>query len=195
MSNQVTGVILAGGKGRRMQGADKGLVDMSGKPMITYVIRALAPQVSTVLINANRNLEKYQAFGYPVITDTRQGYHGPLAGMASCMEHAKTGYIITAPCDSPNIPGDYVSRMQGCLAAAHADLCVAAGKGRLQPVFALIRTALLQSLESFLQGDERKIDIWFNSQNMTTCDFSDRPDFFTNINTPDDMQLFVETRQ
>lgn len=189
----VTGVVLAGGAARRMGGSDKGLVPLAGRPMIEYVLDALRPQVGSLLINANRNPDQYGRYGVPVLADQLSGFQGPLAGMAAAMQSARTEFIVTAPCDSPFVPADLVRRLGRSLTAGGADVSVAHADGRLQPVFTLLRTALLGSLLEYLDRGERKIDLWFSGQRTTTADFSDAPEAFLNINTPDDVRR-IEAR-
>jgi len=183
----MTGVILAGGEARRMGGIDKGLVTAAGRPMVEYVLTALAPQVDAVIISANRNREKYARYGHPVVADEFPGYNGPLAGMASAMRAADSEFIVTAPCDSPFLPPDLVSRLALAMLDADADICAADNGERLQPVFSLLRTRLLGSLLDFLKRGERKIDKWFAEHRTAVADFSDRPDTFLNVNTPEDL--------
>ena len=189
----VTGVILAGGEARRMGGRDKGLIEIAGRPMVEYVIEALSPQVGALLINANRSREHYHRFGFPVVADEFEGFNGPLAGMASCMRVATTAYIATLPCDSPHIPSDLVARLLRRLQENEADISVAHDGKRLQPVFSLIRCALLDSLLDYLNGGERKIDRWFERQATAVVDFSDKPDTFINVNTPEDVARMEAT--
>jgi molybdenum cofactor guanylyltransferase len=184
----VTGVVLAGGAARRMGGSDKGLVRLAGRPMIEYVLDALRPQVGSLLINANRNPDQYGRYGVPVIADERAGFQGPLAGMAAAMQSARTEFMVTAPCDSPFVPADLVRRLAAALETGGADISVAYAEGRLQPVFSLLRTALLGSLVEYLDSGDRKIDLWFSLQRTVTADFSDLPEAFLNINTPDDVR-------
>jgi molybdenum cofactor guanylyltransferase len=184
----VTGVILAGGEARRMGGQDKGLIEIAGRPMIEYVIDAFRPQVGTLLINANRSHEHYGRYGLPVIADDSQGFNGPLAGMASSMRAAVTEYIATLPCDSPNVPPDLVARLYRRLRAENAEIAVAHSGERMQPVFSLLKCALLGSLMSYLDSGERKIDRWYARHRTATVDFSDRPDTFINVNTPEDIE-------
>ena len=180
----VTAVILAGGRSQRMGGEDKGLVELAGKAMVGHVIERIRPQAGGVIINANRNLERYQAFGYPVISDDIGDYSGPLAGMASAMRLADSDYLATVPCDSPLIPGDLVQRLYEALIRDGADISVAHDGVRLQPVCALLRRGLLPSLLDYLQVGGRKIDLWYEQHNFVTADFSDTPDSFVNVNTP-----------
>lgn len=186
--SSVTGVVLAGGRARRMGGEDKGLVPVAGRPMIDYVVAALKPQVETIVINANRNLERYAGLGYPVVPDLLEGYCGPLAGMASAMDAVSTAYILTVPCDSPFVPPDLLERLANALHEADAEISVAHNGERMQPVFALLASHLLPSLKDFLNSGERKIDRWYAARRMTLADFSDRPDAFLNLNTPEDIE-------
>lgn len=179
----LTGVILAGGRARRMGGIDKGLVEVAGRPLIAHVIDAIEPQVDRLMINANRNLESYQAFGYPVIADQLDDFQGPLAGMASALDAATSDLVLCVPCDSPLLPHDLAARLLDARTAADADIAVAFCD-RLQPVFALLRRVLLPDLRTALVAGERKIDRWYDRHNMVTVDFSDRPQGFLNINTP-----------
>ncbi len=182
-----TGVILAGGQASRMGGEDKGLIEMNRVPMVKYVLDAITPQVGRVIINANRNYERYAAYGWPVIKDEFEGYHGPLAGMASSMRRVKTPYMVTAPCDSPFVPVDMVYRLYSELMDKKADISVAHDGKRIQPVFVLLRTSLLDSLLDFLNNGERKIDKWFERHTLAVTDFSDKPDTFININDRDEL--------
>lgn len=183
----ITGVILAGGQARRMDGQDKGLIPLSGKAMIEYVIEAIEPQVKSVIINANRNLSDYMQYGLPVIPDSISGYKGPLAGMASCLRVIETEFMLTVPCDSPFVPDDLATRLYTQLQKQQADISVAHDGKRMQPVFVLLKTALYDSMLDFLNRDERKIDKWFAQHNTITTDFSDKPQTFININTPEDI--------
>ncbi len=182
---QVTGVILAGGKGRRLDGQDKGLVLYQGKALVEHVIDRIRPQVANIIINANRNQQTYKDLGYPVISDEMSNFQGPLAGIASAMKTVKTDYIITLPCDGPLLPENLVTKMlttfnKSCpssngIAVAHDGI-------RMQPVHALIPTKLINSLEEFLLSDDRKVDHWYAKHNIVLVDFSDQADAFLNIN-------------
>ncbi|MCF6191102.1 MAG: molybdenum cofactor guanylyltransferase [Cocleimonas sp.] len=181
----ITAVILAGGKGRRLEGQDKGLVVYKGKALIQHVIERIHSQVGSIVINANRNQETYASYGYSTISDEMSDFQGPLAGFASAMKLVKTDYIITLPCDGPSLPLDLVSRMlsklndytdpSNCIAVAHDG-------ERMQPVHALIPVALITSLEAFLANGDRKIDLWYAKHELVLVDFSDQPDAFFNIN-------------
>jgi len=183
----ITGVILAGGAGRRMGGVDKGLVELAGKPLARHVLDALAPQVDTVLVSANRNAVEYRKLG-AVVGDGEgeggEGYRGPLAGMLGGMKKAATPLALFVPCDAPFLPTDLAARLR---AAGGCDIAVAHDGARLQPVFCLLRTALADSLAQFLAGGGRKIDLWFDRHNVRRVNFSDKPDGFANINSPADL--------
>ncbi|MDC9724402.1 MAG: molybdenum cofactor guanylyltransferase [Gammaproteobacteria bacterium] len=183
----VTGVILAGGKGRRMGGNDKGLLQYQQQPLVSYTIKALEPQVDALIINANRNIEQYQRFGFPVIEDSSDNFCGPLAGMLSAMQAVDTNYILTAPCDSPRISAQLRQRMMEAMLLEQADLAVAHDGERLQPVFCLLPCHLQDELEQHIQQGGRKIDLWLAEHKMAVVDFSDQADSFINFNHPEDV--------
>ena len=183
---QITAVILAGGLARRMGGQDKGLIEINGRPMIEHIINALTPQVGNILINANRNLDQYRRYPYPVIEDMMGEYFGPLVGMASGMQASNTDYLLTVPCDSPFIPPVLADRLLHELQDGQADISVAHDSTRMQPVFALLRKDLLPSLMTYLEDGGRKIDTWYAEHRLARTDFSDWPDAFINFNTPEE---------
>lgn len=170
-----------------MGGRDKGLLALNGRAMIEHVLGALVPQAGALLINANRSIEEYARFGYPVIRDELEGFNGPLAGVASCMGVVKTPFMVTAPCDSPFVPGDLVTRLAEPFRQHGTEIAVAHNGERMQPVFAMLRTSLLDSLLAFLGEGERKIDRWFGRHDTVTVDFSDQPAAFLNVNSPDEL--------
>ncbi len=184
-SNSITCIILAGGKARRLGGNDKGLVTLAGKPMIEYVIDAVLPQVGEIVINANRSIEIYNGYGLRVIQDTLD-YAGPLAGMAAGIEAATTELVLTVPCDGPWLPEDLVSRLKQKLEESSALVCVAHDGERMQPVFALFRREILPELYSYLNAGDRKLQLWLSQQDVAIADFSDTPEAFININTPEE---------
>lgn len=183
----ITGVILAGGRARRMGGDDKGLIPFQNRPLIKYAINAIRPQVDRIIINANRNLERYQNFGYRVISDSISDFQGPLAGMLAALQQIDTDYMLTVPCDSPFIPAKYRQRMMECLLASGKRIAVATDSKRLQPVFCLIHHSLKDNLQQFVGSGQRKIDSWLRQQDLAVVDFSDHPDCFININEPADL--------
>lgn len=184
MRPPVTAVILAGGRATRMGGQDKGLVELAGQPMIAHVLAVLAPQVERVIINANRNLERYAAFGWPVVADQDSGFLGPLAGLAAGLRAAETPLVLTAPCDSPLVAPDLAARLYSALEREAAEIAVPHDGERMQPVFALVRRELGDSLAAYLGGGDRKIDRWFAQHRLARVDFSDRPETFVNVNDP-----------
>ena len=186
VADQITGVILAGGRATRMGGIDKGLIPINGRPMISWVIGVLRPQVGELLVNANRNLDDYRALGFPVIDDGDREFRGPLAGIASGLRAAASKYVVFAPCDSPLACGDLVSRLYSALSGEGARIAVAHDGERLQPVFALLDSDLLDDLMRYLDSGGRKIDRWYAEQGCVRADFSDVAASFANINAPDD---------
>ncbi len=179
----VTAVVLAGGRATRMGGQDKGLIEIDGIPMCQIVIDALRPQVAEVVVSANRNLSAYRNFGVRTVEDSLPGYLGPLAGFASAMRAAHTPWIISAPCDCPSVSHDYVARMSA-IDSAEIDVVVAGDGRRWQPTFMMARCDLVSSIEEFLAAGERKIDRWFTRLRYRLADFSETPNLFENINTP-----------
>ena len=188
MTESVTGVILAGGRAIRMGGEDKGLVLLRDRPMIQWGLDRLSPQVSTILISANRNIAQYAVFGYPIVADTAADFQGPLAGIAAALSQADTPWLVSVPCDSPLIPLDLVGRLHDQVVRGGARVGAAHDGQRLQPVFTLIHRDLLDDLVSYLQGGERKIDRWLERHAFRSVDFSDREEMFLNVNTPVELQ-------
>lgn len=183
----ITGLLLAGGMGRRMGGADKGLIALDGVPMASRVLERLRPQVGPLLVNANRHLEQWRDYGLPVVSDEFGGFSGPLAGVHAGLLASTTPWLLTVPCDSPFFPDDLARRLAAALAVSGAQLAVARCEGRLQPVFALLRRELLPSLEAYLQGGGRKMETWFDQVGSIAVDFDDMA-AFANINTPAELE-------
>jgi len=179
----VTGVVLAGGQGRRMGGVDKGLVELDGRPLVAWVLERLAPQVGTLLVNANQNAARYATFGHPVIGDAVGGFAGPLAGLHAALAAARTEWVVTVPCDSPFLPRDLVARLAAGAASANATLAVARTFDQPHPVFALVRADVAPHLSAFLEGGGRKIDAWYATLAVVEVPFDDEADAFRNINT------------
>lgn len=184
---EVTGVVLAGGQGSRMGGIDKGLQPFRGKPMAAHVIERLGPQVDELLINANRNLDEYGRFGHRVIADEIEGFAGPLAGFERGLAHARGRLVVTAPCDSPFLPEDLVTRLRAALEANRADLAVARTGDQAHPVFSLMRRDVHASLVEFLGCGQRKIDKWYGGLRVVEVPFDDEAQAFVNINTREEL--------
>jgi molybdenum cofactor guanylyltransferase len=185
----ITAVILAGGRARRMHGEDKGLIELLGRPLLDYIIADLRPQAGGILVNANRNLARYREFGCPVIEDILDDYCGPLAGMATAMQAAGTPLLLTLPCDSPFVPAHLVETLYVAMKEAGADISVAHDGKRLQPVHALLHCELLPDLLDYLGNGGRRVDSWYAQHRMALADFSATPDIFLNLNTPQDRQV------
>ena len=183
MSAGITGLVLAGGLGRRMGGIDKGLQAFRGEPMVAQVIRRFAPQVDALIVNANQNIERYAAFGHPVVPDVITGYAGPLAGLHAGLHACRTPLLVTSPCDSPFLPLDLVARLHEALERDGADLAVARTGAQSHPVFSLVHRHVLPGLTDFLDGGGRKVDLWYSALKVVEVSFDDQPDAFANINT------------
>ena len=179
----VCGIVLAGGMGRRMGTIDKGLVELDGTPMVAHVVARLAPQVGSLMINANQNHDRYAAFGYPGVPDTVSGFAGPLAGLHAGMASTPRPYVVTVPCDSPFLPIDLVSRLADGIEREQAELAVAKTYAQPHPVFALVRRDVLSHLAAFLEGGGRKIDAWYGTLRVVEVAFDDQEPAFRNINT------------
>ena len=179
----VTGIVLAGGQGSRMGGVDKGLQPFRGKAMVAHVIERLAPQVDEIIVNANRNVEAYGAFGHRVLPDSMTGFAGPLAGFERGLYHAAHELVATVPCDSPFLPADLVARLRSALDGDSAQLAVARTGDQSHPVFCLMHRSVHKSLRDFLGSGQRKIDKWYASLRVVEVAFDDQASAFMNINT------------
>ena len=186
----MTGVVLAGGLGRRMGGVDKGLKLLRGKPMVQWVIERFAPQVDEILVNANQNPDRYGALGHRVIPDAIGGYAGPLAGLHRGLTEARHDLVVTVPCDSPFLPPDLVTRLLAGMQKDDAELAVARTGDQPHPVFCLCRKTVLPSLTSFLESGGRKIDAWYSALKVVEVPFDDQADAFSNINTEAELRGF-----
>ncbi len=187
-SPKITALILAGGRGSRMGSVDKGLQLFKGVPMVAHVLNRMSPQVDEVIINANRSIEQYAAFGHRVVPDTIDGFAGPLAGLHVGMMHATTPLLATAPCDSPFLPLDLVTRLHSSLAIGNADLAVAKTYDQAHPVFCLVKRELEPHLREFLANGQRKIDKWYATLRVVEVPFDDQESAFANINTEDELR-------
>jgi molybdopterin-guanine dinucleotide biosynthesis protein A len=194
----ITGLILAGGRGSRMGGVDKGLQCHLGVPLALHALRRLAPQVATVMINANRNLASYEAMGVPVWPDATPDFSGPLAGMLAGLTHCQTPYLAAVPCDTPNFPLDLIARLARGLEDLDGEIAIAAtredGALRAQPVFCLMRASLRESLTAFIESGERRTGLWSGRQRCAQVVFEEASAFF-NLNTLAELeQLQIKRR-
>lgn len=184
----VTGLILAGGQGRRMGGVDKGWLELNHRPLVEIVIERLDAQVEDIIISANRNLERYRRLGRAVVEDEISGFQGPLAGMLSGLKHCQSEFMVAVPCDSPYFPQDLVARMLRTQQSTQADIVSVSDGERTHPVFALIRTALADDLESWLANGGRKIDRWYAAHRYQVLEYPDGKLYFENFNSPEQLQ-------
>ncbi|MEF7617250.1 molybdenum cofactor guanylyltransferase MobA [Aquincola sp. MAHUQ-54] len=191
LREEITGLVLAGGRGSRMGGADKGLQNHRGLPLALHALLRLSPQVGGMMVNANRNIAAYEAMGAPVWPDPLPDHPGPLAGLLAGLEHCETAYLASVPCDSPNFPPDLVERLAEALQREDADIAIAATleDGRLQrhPVFCLLKAGLAESLREFLHEGERKVGLWMARHRAVEVLFDDAAAFF-NANTAEDLR-------
>lgn len=193
----ITGIILAGGLGRRMSadghGVDKGLERFRGRPMASHAIERLTPQVGPIAINANRNADQWAAFGLPVFRDRLPDFAGPLAGLQAAMAFASTPWVMTVPCDSPFLPADLVVRLAQAAADGDAQLAVARTGDQPHPVFALVKRSLEPDLAAFLASGRRRIDAWYAPLRVVEVNFTDEQ-AFVNLNTADELRQFDPDR-
>ncbi len=192
---KVSGVVLAGGLARRMNKQDKGLVAFKNKAMITYAIEAIAPVVNELFINANRNIEQYQQFNYPVISDASSDFAGPLAGVYAALSVCQHNVLLVTPCDSPFMTAKGLQTLLAEREHEDADIAVAFDGERIHPVFMVIKSSLKNSLQDYLAQGERKIDLWFERHHWVKVDFSANPEYFSNINTLEQLtELTIKDR-
>lgn len=196
----ITGLILAGGRGSRMGGVDKGLQNFNGIPLALHTLMRLGPQVGSVMVNANRNLSAYESFGASVWPDASADFAGPLSGFLVGLERAETPYVLTVPCDTPRLPLDLAERLAAAMVRENADIAMAAAPEtddqgqtqiRTQPVFCLMKIELSESLVKFTHAGGRKIDAWTAQQNTVVVAFDapgDDPLAFANVNTLNELQ-------
>jgi molybdopterin-guanine dinucleotide biosynthesis protein A len=185
--HSTTGVILAGGRGSRLGGIDKGFAEIGKLPLIEYVLEGLSGQVDQMVISANRSRERYATYGHPIVADEMADFQGPLAGMLSALDAIETEYALFMPCDGPIVPHDYCARMHSALGSN--EIAVATNGSRLQPVYSLVPKSLRVSLRAYLQRGDRKIDLWYAEHPFIQVDFSDQPNAFLNINRPEDLTI------
>jgi len=195
-AEDITGLVLAGGRGSRMGGVDKGLQNHLGMPLALHSLLRLQGQVGSAMLNANRNLGAYESMGVPVWPDSQADFAGPLAGMLVGLEHCETPWLVTVPCDTPNFPTNLVERLAAAAQAEDAEIAMAATREpneqgqtvvQVQPVFCLLKSSLLESLQASLDSGQRKIDRWTAQHRCTTVVFDDSAEFF-NANTMEELR-------
>lgn len=185
-TRKISAIILAGGRGRRMGEVDKGLILLQGKPLVSWVVERIAPQVDEVLISANRNLERYREMGYVVLPDEMPDFPGPLAGLHRAMAAVSHPLWLSVPCDTPFLPEDLARRLYSALLADGAELAVASVEGQIQPAICLGHTHLRAGLGDFLARGGRRVGEWQSCLRRTVVSF-DSPQSFRNINAPEDL--------
>ncbi|WP_051079730.1 MULTISPECIES: molybdenum cofactor guanylyltransferase MobA [unclassified Thioalkalivibrio] len=186
-SHPLLGLILAGGRGQRMGGRNKGWVKYRGRPLVEQVIERIQPQVDSIVISANTDIDRYRALGFPCRPDTRPDYPGPLAGIATAWAYYPGHSLLCVPVDAPSLPPDLAERLDQALGPGDAPAAIAHDGERLQPLFALLRPELATRLEADLGGGSLAVGRWFRDIGATVVDFSDQPDNFVNLNTPEDL--------
>ena len=191
---KITALILAGGRGSRMGSVDKGLQLFKGMPMVAHVLKRMSPQVDEVIINANRSIDQYAAFGHRVVPDAIDGFAGPLAGLHVGLMQATTPLLVTAPCDSPFLPLDLVTRLYTAMELGNVDLAVAKTYDQAHPVFCLVKRDLEPHLREFLASGQRKIDKWYATLRVVEVQFDDQESAFANINTEAELRELESAR-
>ncbi|GMR08269.1 MAG: molybdenum cofactor guanylyltransferase [Gammaproteobacteria bacterium] len=195
-TTDITAVILAGGRGRRMYGQDKGLMMLQNRPMIEHVLKTIEPQVGKMIISANRNQERYQEleFDTEVLSDEpldggdEDKYLGPLAGIATALKHISTPYLLCVPCDTPDLPGDLVQQLWTQMQQKESDVTVVRDDDRMHPTICLMKREVLPGIEKYLARGERKMEFWVRDLRFSEADFSKQTGSLTNINTPFDKE-------
>lgn len=183
---RLTGLVLAGGMGRRMGGVDKALLPLNGRPLLAHVIDRLRPQVNELLVNANGDPARFAGFGDRVIADVVGDHPGPLAGLHAGLIHAMHPWVLSVPCDSPRLPLELGTRLAQAIRESGAEVAVARAGGRVHPVFGLLSMALADPLRHYLDGGGRAVMRWIETRRFVVVDFEDA-DAFTNVNTPEDL--------
>lgn len=184
-SRDFTGIILSGGRGRRLGGRDKGLVRLCGRPLVAHVAECLTPQVGTLWVSINRNGDRYAALKLNAVQDRWRGYLGPLAGLASVMPRVKTPYVVVAPCDAAALPSDFVPRLWGTMHARGADVCVALCDDRLFPLHVVMKTRMYRSLHHYVSAGGAQVQQWLRGQRWTSAVFE--PGRLNNINSAESL--------
>lgn len=177
-----------------MGGVDKGLVELNGQPLIEQVITRIEPQISSLIISVNRNLDRYRRYGYPLIVDPHSG-QGPLAGILCALQQCQSDWLLTTPCDAPHLPVDLVTRMCETAHNTPATLYTAHDGKQLQPLFSLIKRGMATTLQDYIESGQRKVALWLEQQGCVNVDFSDQTEAFTNINTLEMLNTLRECKR
>ncbi len=189
--DQLTCLILAGGRGSRMDGEDKGLMDWDGHPVIQRLLNRYSSSFSNIVINANRNHSFYQGYGYPIVADRINGFAGPLAGIHAGLSVIQTPYVFVTPCDSPFMQVKVAAQLYYKLQHSQAELAVAELGGRIEPLTMVLKTSLGDSLADYLQSNQRRASQWVLQQNHIKVAMNDMENCFVNINTIYDKEKYA----
>lgn len=184
-SYNISGIVLAGGRARRMGGCDKGWLEYRGQPLIQHALTQLRGQVDDIVIVANRSLDPYRSFGHPVVSDVIPGFLGPLAGFHAGLGACQGNHALCIPCDAPQFPSDLATRMLTAVRETRSEVAIAHDGRRLQPLFCLLERSLASALHETLGAKRLRTDRWLESRRHVIVDFSDQPTAFININTPE----------
>ncbi|ANQ66843.1 molybdenum cofactor guanylyltransferase [Candidatus Pseudothioglobus singularis] len=185
LKNEISVVILAGGRASRMGGKDKGLIELDGAPLIAYVHEVVKNKASHIFISANRNTEQYSLYGEVIIDDLKD-FQGPLAGISKALKSCETKYLLVLPCDSPYIDSKLIDDMIAAMSLSDSDICVAHDGSIMHATFALMKSNLSTSLDKFLDSGGRKMALWYRQQNTKRVDVSNHLEVLTNLNSPED---------
>lgn len=186
--HDLTGLVLAGGRAARLGGRDKGLIEVGGRALVDYAIAVLRQLTPRILISANRHRADYASRGWPVLADALVDYPGPLAGILTALEQLETERLLVMPCDAPLASPALLDRLVAAQDSQGGTACLARDSERLQPTFCLLKREVAPSLRRFLDAGERKTQIWLQSLAPVIVDCSDHPDWFANVNTPEDLR-------
>lgn len=184
MTNDLTAIVLAGGQGTRMGGKNKGLVIYDGKPLVRHVLDIIAPQVAQVVISANRDLERYEQFGYPVITDQHDDSRGPLAGIAAALDAVTTDYVLIVPCDMPHLPRDLVSQLAAAMIVQQTNAVLVHDGERWQYLVSLMRREVAATARAYLDQGGRAVRHWLATHTPGVARLAGQSAAFRNLNTP-----------
>jgi molybdopterin-guanine dinucleotide biosynthesis protein A len=187
LKSEITGCILAGGQGVRVGRKDKGLITLNGRYLSQHCIERLSPQVGSIIISANRNIPVYESFGCIVVQDKTDNSNGPLSGFHSALEAATTTFVAFTPCDAPFFPQNLVEKLMEPFSDEKTEITMAIVRTKHQPVFAMVKSSLENSLALFLENGGRKIRSWFDTRTCVTVEFDDKGEFM-NINSPSDLE-------
>jgi len=183
--------IIAGGLGSRLEGVDKGLLHWQGVEFAQHIAARLRPYTKTLIVNCNRNSERYQDVADKVVSDGDGEFNGPLAGLRALLQASDADYLLVSPCDTPALPVDFAEKMLACLKENPGATIAVDDGDRLHPLHLLIPVFLAESIDGYLKSGERRMIKWLKQNNLVCCDFSDQPEGFLNVNSPEEMERLV----